>query len=45
MGIKIEKVSKEQAKVQIINSIKQKYGHLRQASKNITFACTVCPPQ
>jgi hypothetical protein len=40
MGILIEEVSKEEAKVAIINHIKEEYKSLRQASKAPTFALT-----
>lgn len=38
--MKIEEISKQQAEVEIINSIKSKYKNLRQRSKNCTFALT-----
>lgn len=40
MGICIEEVTKEEARVSIINSIKERYKSLRQASKAPTFALT-----
>lgn len=36
----IEEISKEKAEVEIINSIKEEYKSLRQASKGATFALT-----
>ena len=38
--MKIEEISKQEAEVEIINSIKHRYKHLRQASKAPTFALT-----
>lgn len=38
--MKIEEISKQQAEVEIINSIKSKYKKLRQKSKGCTFALT-----
>lgn len=38
--MKIEIISKKQAHVEIINSIKHKHKDLRQLSKGATFACT-----
>lgn len=36
--MKIEEITKEKAEIEIINSIKDKYKSLRQASKAPTFA-------
>lgn len=36
--MKIEEISKQQAEVEIINSIKAKHKDLRQKSKTCTFA-------
>ena len=38
--MKVEKISNQDYKVKIINSIKKKYPELRQASKAVTFALT-----
>lgn len=38
--MKIEEISDQQAEVEVINSIKKKYKHLRQESKGYTFALT-----
>lgn len=38
--MKIEEISKEKAKVEIINSIKEEYKSLRSASKAPSFALT-----
>jgi len=38
--MKIEEISKEQAEVEIINSVKERYKALRQRSKGCTFALT-----
>ena len=38
--MKIEEISAQKAEVEIINSIKKKYKHLRQESKGYTFALT-----
>ena len=40
MAIQIIEISKEQARVEIINSIKEKYKGIRQSSKAPTFALT-----
>lgn len=40
MGVQIEEIDKEKAKVAIINSIKKKHKNLRQESKGYTFALT-----
>lgn len=38
--MKIEEISKEQAEVEVINSVKERYKTLRQRSKGCTFALT-----
>lgn len=38
--MKIEEISKQEAEVEIINSIKEKHKSLRQKSKTCTFALT-----
>lgn len=40
MAIQIIEISKKQARVEIINSIKEKYKGIRQSSKAPTFALT-----